>query len=331
MSRGVEKGQRRDSRQVVLRVGRTRDWVIGGILLLSVLVGVELTLGWKAMLAPWRDLTTSGLLIPLGLTALSYFLRGVRIYDYFRPRLPGSFLTVLRLSVLHNAANNLMPMRAGELVFPWLMGRYFGHGFLGATASLVWIRLLDLHFLGLIGIFILFLREPSRVWPLAGLLWLLLPPVSGLVGRSIGKGQGRLGRALGVVIDAAPRSASLALRIYLWTALTWIAKFLAFASVLRHFLPLELWEILVGVMGSELSSVLPFHGIAGGGSYELAVVVALLPLGVDATMALAGAVNLHLFLLGMTLILGALALVLPVRTWGGGAAASSGPGQLKAR
>ncbi len=38
---------------------------------------------------------------------------------------------------------------------------------------------------------------------------------------------------------------------------------------------------------------------------------ALVPLGVDARQALAGAVNLHLFVLGTTLILGALALLLP--------------------
>jgi uncharacterized membrane protein YbhN (UPF0104 family) len=62
--------------------------------------------------------------------------------------------------------------------------------------------------------------------------------------------------------------------------------------------------------------VLPFHGIAGSGTYEVAVVGALLPFGVDATAAFAGAVNLHLFVLGMTLILGALALLLPVRRGG---------------
>jgi glycosyltransferase 2 family protein len=64
-------------------------------------------------------------------------------------------------------------------------------------------------------------------------------------------------------------------------------------------------------MGTELSSVLPFHGIAGSGSYELAAVAALVPLGVDPKLALAGAVNLHLFLLGSTLLLGALAFLLP--------------------
>lgn len=313
--------QKTTSRGIEPRVGKTRDWVIGGLLLAAVLLGVSLTVGWRVLLAPWRELTWGALLFPFGLTALSYFLRSVRIYDYFRPRLDGRFLMVLRLSVLHNTANNLLPMRAGEMVFPWLMGRYFGHSFMGATASLVWIRLLDLHFLGLIGAFILYLRQPSWSWPLAALLWLLLSPIAGLAGRLIPKGTGWFGRGLHLMCDAAPDTVGRALRIYLWTALTWITKFLAFAFVLRHFLPLELWQVLVGVMGAELSSMLPFHGIAGSGTYEAAVVVALLPSGVDAVLAMAGAVNLHLFLLGTTLILGAVALLLPMRSSG-----TAGPG-----
>jgi uncharacterized membrane protein YbhN (UPF0104 family) len=68
---------------------------------------------------------------------------------------------------------------------------------------------------------------------------------------------------------------------------------------------------MAGVMGAELSSILPIHGIAGSGSYEFAAVAALVPLGVNAKLALAGAVNLHLFLLGATVLLGALAFLLP--------------------
>ena len=126
---------------------------------------------------------------------------------------------------------------------------------------------------------------------------------------------GRLGRTLakaaGLLAAAAPESHLKVARIYLWTALSWSLKFLAFATLLRHFLPVDLWRALVGVMGAELSSVLPFHGIAGSGSYELAAVAAMVPAGVDPAAALAGAVNLHLFVLGVTLLLGGLALLLP--------------------
>ena len=293
------------------RMGRARDWIVGGILLAAVVAGVSLTVGWGPLLAPWQELSLIQLLPPIGLTALSYSLRAVRVSEYFRPQLDGRFASVLRLSVLHTTANNLLPMRSGEMVFPYLMRKYFGYGFLGATASLVWIRLLDLHFLGLLGILILDLRDPSWLWSLASLLWLALLPIMGLTSRLMPNGQGRIAKAMRLMIDAAPPTAARALRIYLWTALIWISKFLAFALVLGYFLSAQLWQILLGVMGAELSSVLPFHGIAGSGSYELAVVAALLPTGINATRALAGAVNLHLFLLGVTLLLGGLAFLLP--------------------
>jgi uncharacterized membrane protein YbhN (UPF0104 family) len=301
------------------RFGRPRDWAIGAALLVAVIVAVEWTVGWGPLLSPWRTLSPLLLVALFGLTALSYVLRAVRVYDYFGPRFRGCFPTVLRLSMLHNTANNLLPMRAGEMVFPWLMRRYFGHGFLDAAAALLWIRILDLHFLVLLGILILYLRDPLPVWWFAALAWLawllLFVPLRGVLKDASGQsGRGPAARAIGLarrVLGAAPGQPGIIFRVYLWTALTWTLKFTAFAVLLEHFLPVEFWRLLTGVMGAELSSVLPFHGIAGSGSYELAVVAALAPLGVDPRLALAGAVNLHLFLLGSTLVLGALALLLP--------------------
>jgi uncharacterized membrane protein YbhN (UPF0104 family) len=297
-----------------MRLGRPRDWLIGGLLLAAVVLGVALTVGWGPLLAPWRDLSPAELLPLLLLSALSYGLRAVRVYDYFRPRFRGQFLVVLRLSVLHNSANNLLPMRAGEMVFPWLMRRYLGHGFVDATASLVWIRLLDLHSLGLIGILTLWLRQASWLWSLAAVVWLGLLPLAYLARRMVPAGEGgRLRRLLHLAVQSAPASWGHLFRVYFWTTLVWASKFAAFAALLHHFLPVAWWLVLTGVMGAELSSVLPFHGIAGSGSYELAMVAALMPLGVSAEAALTGAVNLHLFLLGVTLLLGGLAFLVPVR------------------
>ncbi len=283
-------------------------------MLIALVLAVALTVGWGPLLAPWRELGLTELLGLLALSALSYGFRAVRVFDYFRPAFAGRFPTVLRLSILHNVANNLLPMRAGEMVFPWLMGRYFGQGFGNALASLIWIRLLDMHFLGLIACLILYLRQPWIGWPLAGLLWLLLLPLMARVGRLAPTGSTRMpARLASTLARAAPVSRRLIARLYLWTALSWTAKFIAFALLLQHFLPLDLWRLLIGVLGAELSSILPFHGIAGGGTYELAAVAALVPFGVSPEAALVGAVNLHLFLLGVTLLLGLLALLLPVQ------------------
>ncbi|AHF02853.1 membrane protein [Marichromatium purpuratum 984] len=301
------------NRALSLRLGRPRDWLIGVLLLVALLVTVELAVGWSTLLAPWSSFPPLTLIWLVSLLALSYVLRAVRVYEYYVRRLEERFVLVLRLSVLHNVANNLLPMRAGELVFPWLMRRYFGHDFLGAAFSLVWIRVLDLHFLGLIGLWILSLRHPSWIWwGLAG-CWLAMLVALAWVGRGGARWspRSRPGRALARVAEAAPRDLGVVVRVYLWTAASWSLKFAAFAGVLQHFMAVDFWRVLAGVMGAELSSVLPLHGIAGSGSYEFAAVAALVPLGVDPRLALSGAVNLHLFLLGSTLLFGALALLLP--------------------
>jgi len=301
---------------MTVRFGRARDWLLGGLLLVLVLVAVELSLGWRALLAPWSSLPVLTLVAAFLLTTASYLVRAVRVQTFFSTTLGGRFPAVLRLSVLHNTANNLLPMRAGEMLFPWLMRRYFGHAFWAASASLVWIRLLDLHFLGVIGLMVLWLWLPSPWWALPVLAWLGLLPLFWLIGRFKAQRRsgaiGRLQSFLGFVAAAAPREPARVLWLYLWTSLSWSLKFVGFALILGHFVPAALWQVVLGVMGAELSSVLPFHGIAGGGSFELATMAALVPLGVAPTEALAGAVNLHLFLLGTTLVLGATAALIPV-------------------
>lgn len=300
-----------------LGLGRVRDWALGVGLLIALILAVHVSVGWGPLLSPWRALSPGLLAWLFLLSALSYGLRAYRVYDYFYPRFKGHFLVVLRLSVLHNTANNLLPMRAGELVFPWLMRCYFGRGMLESTAALLWIRLLDLHFLALVALLILNLQHPSWLWwGLAG-LWLAGLPLILLSARIADSrwlgGEQKWRSAARRALAAAPRDAWLLARVYLWTGVIWVLKLAAFTSVLKFFLPLDLGRLLAGVLGAELSSVLPFHGVAGSGSYELAAVAALVPFGVDPELALAGAVNLHLFLLGVTLILGGVALLLPKR------------------
>ncbi len=296
------------------RLGRPRDWLIGVALLAGLVIVVQHRVGWAALLAPWRAISPWLLAGAFALTAASYALRALRVYDYFGSLVAGRFTTVLRLSMLHTTANNLLPMRLGEVVFPWLMRRYFGHGFLAAGASLLWIRLMDLHCLVLAALVVLWLRAPGWWWPLLGVLWLVLVP-AGLAVRDSGRVErlplGRVRRILLFLLDAAPRDGRLLARLYLWTSLIWGTKLTAFALVLGQFIDAALWQRLSGVVGAELSSVLPFHGIAGAGSYELTGVAAMVPLGVGVEPALAGAVNLHLFLLGTTLILGLVAFLLP--------------------
>ena len=90
-------------------------------------------------------------------------------------------------------------------------------------------------------------------------------------------------------------------------------KLAVFAWILGLFASMGTVAAWVGVIAGDLTSVLPLHGVAGAGTYEAGVVAALLPFGIDAKIALQAAVNLHLFILGSTLLAGLLSLGLPAR------------------
>jgi uncharacterized membrane protein YbhN (UPF0104 family) len=143
---------------------------------------------------------------------------------------------------------------------------------------------------------------------------LLIPLLYWAHGHALAWLQERSGRLPGLarkILRHVPDSGWKFARIWLWTALSWSLKLLAYSAVVLHFTELDHWQALFGAIGAELSSVLPVHGVAGSGSYELAMAAALLPLGIDMTTVLKGAVNLHLYLLGVTLLLGLAALLLP--------------------
>ena len=98
-----------------------------------------------------------------------------------------------------------------------------------------------------------------------------------------------------------------------WEQIGGRGKLVAFTTILGHFMQVPTWKVLIGVIGAELASIMPFHGVAGSGSYELVTVAALVPFGVSGEAALTGALNLHLFLLGSTILLGIVAVLLPGR------------------
>jgi uncharacterized membrane protein YbhN (UPF0104 family) len=293
-------------------------WILGVALLGGLIIWVDRTVGWPELLSPWREFPPAELGLLLLLTTLSYLIRAVRVYDYSYGLLRGAFAATLRLSVLHNTLNNFLPMRLGELAYPILMKRYFGQDYRASGATLIWIRGLDLHFLGLVALgFLLFYEYRVPALGLGAVLgWILILPGlywgHGQLRQRIAHRGGRLARLLLAFLSHMPDSPGRFLRIWLWTVLSWTLKLLAFTAVVLHFVDIPFWRALLGTLGAELSSVLPVHGVAGSGSYELAMAAVLIPLGLDMNTVLKAAVNLHLYLLGANLLLGLGALLLPV-------------------
>ncbi|TVR63092.1 MAG: UPF0104 family protein [Candidatus Competibacteraceae bacterium] len=301
---------------------RFRLW-LGLALLLGVVVGVQWAIGWPQLLAPWRTLAPTTLALAVLLASLSYVARAVRVYDYFLPETRGGFAACLKLTLLHNLFNNLLPMRAGEVSFPVLLNRYFAMPLPRSLAGLLWFRLMDLHALAAVAL-VAVGGHWLNGWQvgLLTLIWLGLPwglfrwsPTAALAGfghRLPPRWQDRLTQARA----GLPKTPAAFWRAWFWTLSNWLVKLAVFAWILQWFAPMPAAAAWLGAIGGDLTSVLPVHGIAGAGTYEAGVVAALLPFGVPATAALAAAVNLHLFMLGLSLAGGALALGLKIKVKG---------------
>jgi uncharacterized membrane protein YbhN (UPF0104 family) len=291
-------------------------WALALLIFFAFVGWLEHLIGWKRLLVPWLSLSPPTLLAALVLMLGTYALRALRIYDYFSPALHGQFAATLRLTMLHNFFNNLLPMRTGEAAFPVLMRRYFGVPVSRSVPSLLWLRVLDLHVLLAVGWSAVSQRYlPDALGAPLLALWLALPAVAfvmraWLAARLRGRG-GRvadLGRKL---VEGLPERPVVFWRAWAWTWVNWGVKLAVMAFIFTRFDPLPWLVTLPGMIGGELGSVLPVHGVAGVGTYEAGVMAGLAPQGVALTAALAAAVNLHLFILGATVLGAGLARLLP--------------------
>jgi len=291
-----------------------------GWIVLVLYVGlIEYWLGWARLLAPWLELDVSAVVTALLLFLLTYAVRAHRFFDYFRDFMQGRWLMGLRLMVYHNALNNLLPMRSGELSFPLLMKRYFAVDYAHSLPALLWFRLLDLHTVLLIGgVMLLGNRWHWAATSIVALLWLALPYMAfaarGALRVMVAKvPMGRVSAILLKALDGLPSTESTFWRSWALTWLNWLVKLVVLAWVLMQFVDVGVAAALLGGIGGELSSVSPFHAPGGVGTYEAGIVAVLVPLGVAAKPALNAAVNAHLFVLGATVASAALALLIPRR------------------
>lgn len=280
---------------------------------------VEHFWGWGRLLAPWGQIAPTTLLLAIAGMLASYALRGTRIYlaEAQIPR--GAWFACLRLILINNALNLILPARAGELSFPVLMRRWFGIDASQAAGTLVWLRLLDLQVLATVaaacaasGWLIRVQGLSSLAWLAAGLagvapllLFALRAPLqAGLAGR-----RGKLAGFATKALAGLPHQASgLALDLVLtWAA--WSVKLLALGVVLGLLAQVSPLAGTLGAIGGDLSTVLPLHAPGGFGTYEAGVMALLAPASGAAELGplLAAAVNLHLLVLTTALVAGALA------------------------
>lgn len=268
---------------------------------------IDRHVGFDRLMTPWLAVSP-WLAAAVLLTQLSsYAARAARLAQLEAEIGWNRCGAALRLVLLHNALNLLLPMRSGEASFPLLMQRSFGSDPLRAGGLLLWLRICDLHVLAIAALLAaLQLGAPagivSTILLLAAIAPLLLYRLRPALMRCCDGDHGRAARWARKIIDGLPqdrRAFSLSL---LWTWAAWTIKLLGLGSLLAALLSSGTALGLLGAIGGDLSTVLPIHAPGGFGTYEAGVAAMVLPWFQGAAPALlAAAVNLHLFVLSVAL------------------------------
>lgn len=292
-------------------------YLVSTLIFIVFILWIENYVGWNSLLDSWHALNPAALVAALILLFTGYVIRAVRLYDYHRDTMVGQFGLSLRLTLQHNALNNLLPMRSGEISFPLLMSRYFSLPMAKSVPALLWFRVLDLHFL-----LILVGMTLGKNWvtpllyvPLL-LLWSIVPIVLYWTGlksqhRVTQLNKNKISEVMHKLLAGLPKNSIMFWRSWFWTVTNWLIKLTVFTWLLSSFLDISMFQSLLGAISGEMTSVLPIHGLAGTGTYEAGVIVGVLPFGVEMKTALQGATNLHLFVLCAALTAGAATLIIP--------------------
>lgn len=291
-------------------------WLIGIVIFVGFIFWIEYQFSWKELLKPWRTFPSQTILTAIFLLFLSYALRTIRIFDYFYQEMKNQFHACLRLVLIHNFFNNLLPLRSGEIAFPVLMKRDFDVPATQSVTALLWLRFLDFHLLMIIGSIVLWVEFFMPLWGIPLLIILITIPLWFLILEKrmrqwICKREGRLFGLLQKLINGLPPTHAIFWRAWMWTILNWMVKLFVFAWILKSFVDISYTTALISSITGELSSVLPVHGLAGMGTYETGVLAGLIPMGTDLESALRGAVNLHLFVFSTSVLSAGLAVFIP--------------------
>jgi uncharacterized membrane protein YbhN (UPF0104 family) len=301
-----------------MSAARAAGLLLNLVLLAAFAWAVEHFWGWARLLAPWQQLAPATLLLAVFGMLASYALRALRVYLAERDIPRGRWPACLRLILINNALNLLLPARSGEASFPILMSRWFGIDAARATGTLLWLRVLDLHVLATVGAACAAAgwlgAQHSALARSAALAAALAPLLLFALRRPIiaasGRREGRIACLVARLLGGLPgRARWLAIDLILsWAA--WIVKLLALGWVLAQLGALN-WPLgTLGAIGGDLSTVLPLHTPGGFGTYEAGVLALLAPGTAPTGALLAAAVNLHLLVLTTALLAGAAAWAL---------------------
>ena len=286
---------------------RNRMWLVTAATLVAYAVFLHVAFGLPTLARQLAAIGILPLVVAPTLLVMTYAVRCWRVADYFPKETHGQFRRLLKLTLVHNLLNIMLPLRSGEASFPLLMRSEFGMPLTRATAALLVMRLLDLHALLAAAGIGLILGQEAAPWGIAlWLVFLLAPvPLFAIKGPILRSAQ-RLPERLRVLVDeierGLPAGPAAFLRAWGATLVNWGIKVVVLAWVLRLMDVAPMAASFGGALGGELSSVLPVHAPGGVGTYPAGIVAGALSFSAEASpanLALIGkaAVNAHLLIL----------------------------------
>lgn len=189
------------------------------------------------------------------------------------PAAPLSLGVSLDIFLAHNAALVLLPMRAGEAGYPWLLNRRFGIPVAESVRSLVWLRLQDASVLGGLGLISLAPGGWTSRLALGAaallVLWGVVPWLSRQIGQRWPRWQGIQAALLAHRGDRLGWGLCLA---------NWCLKLGVLGLALSQLTgasssaeALTLWQGWSAAVAGDLAVALPLQAPAGLGSYEAAI------------------------------------------------------------
>jgi hypothetical protein len=298
---------------------------IAATIALALVLAVALA-WWPGLGELWErsaDLGLAGWTLGAAGLLLSYGLRAGRIHAEWSPRCGASMLDCLQITLIHSAAINLMPMRAGELSFPYQLWRRFRVPVADSASSLVWMRVQDMIVLGWLAVLslagVLWVRGGASQWlalPIAALTTVAFGAVAlqgarwseALHRHWLAQGAAEHAGWRGLVTTFLAALARVRPSTWWWCIANWVAKLATLGALIAMLAGLPWLGGVCGAIAGEVAAALPVQAPAGFGTYEAAVALGAAAVAATALpQVLPAALVSHLFVLAVSVLAAALA------------------------
>lgn len=255
--------------------------------------------GWRSTLQIWSGVSSWQIVLGALLVIGSHIARVWRVHFAYSTQQPVSFTSTMAVSFVHTNVSFLLPMRLGELVLPTLSRHQLNVDFRFASATLLLIRLFDIHvLLCLLSFFIggFWFGEYAFLTPLLLIIGL---PIGVKLMYFVSNRIKFLRFATTLVDDNRTW-----FFIYTQTVVIWLTKLSALAMLAAALGNLPITHAWIGTIFADSSALSPVTGFANAGTFELAFSMPLMPLGYELAPLVKVAVNVHIFIFIINICVG---------------------------